>query len=208
MKRTIFVITVILFTSCAKLVYLINDIRPIEEQTPESIRAFMDEKKISSENVFMIKNEFFLESFKNKTHRAFLFDSTGRGVIYDLNRENKDCHGNIMSFIKTYKAGQELPIDTSLNFRTEANCWLQLNGSGLDVMPPMGKDFTLVYYWASFSGNSNHRGFINSMNEIIHSRPDLDIRFYKINQDMRSGIDLEEQMRRLTASPQDSSSGR
>jgi hypothetical protein len=164
--------------------------QPVSVQNEKSIRQFILEKKIDSTNIYLLRSEFIFLAFKESINRAFLYDKNGMSILYDAGKENKKCLGNIWSFLMNYQKTDALILDTMHTFDKEWSRWITIDGK--DPEPPtVGGDFTIVYYWNTFSGNTNHRDFFKDIEEIMRKRPDLEIVFYKINQDMREGMDLE-----------------
>lgn len=160
-------------------------------ETETSLREYMARQKIDSSNVYMLKAPFVIESFAREINKAYLFDKQGLPVAFDEASSNKKCLGNIMSFLRTYSRGSNLSIAKTRSFDEEKDRWICLNGREPDALP-LGADFTLVYYWNSFSGTGNQRQFLARIEKIMRERPDLEIVFYKVNQDFR-----EDAMREL-----------
>ena len=190
MKKILGFLLVFQCVSCARFIYYYQDIKPISAQDAVSIRQFMHRKNIDSINVYLLRPEFLFSSLKNSVNRAFLFDSNGISIQYDVDKENKKCLGNIWSYVLNYKREQSLLLDSSHTFENEYNRWQTLSGQYPESLPE-GGDLTIVYYWNTFSGNANHRNFFKDIEKIMRDRPDLEIVFYKINQDLREDISIE-----------------
>lgn len=147
---------------------------------------------MDTSRVYRVQDPYILRSWEEVANKSFIFTKDGIRIIHDVAiAENDRCSKNALGFLQTYKPGDILVLDSSRTFDLEIQKWHTLAGTPLAGVPAKGKDLTIVYYWNSFSGNPNHRNYFIDAHKIIATRNDLDIVFYKINQDLREGMDIE-----------------
>lgn len=159
-------------------------------QNFESLKKFLLIKNIDSVNVFVLKEEYIIGSLKSSLNHAFVFDGNGILIQYDKEERNKKCLQNVLTFLETYNPFHAYPLDSAKTFQDEWLKWLSFSGNKIYQQPSLGGHLTVVYYWNCFSGNPNHRDFIQAMERIIKKRRELNLKFYKINQDLRSAGNL------------------
>ncbi len=148
--------------------------------------------KIDSTALLVVKEEILGMPHYGLINKLALFDSAGYSIDVFTNSENPKCKSNSLSAIIGFGKVTYFPRDSTLTFDKEASRWEYLHSKTPYQLSAKNKcDYTVVYYWNSFTGKYMNQEHVREIQASIDKNPYIRFDLILVNEDYREGMILE-----------------
>ncbi len=179
-------------SSCVRLVLLAKGGHMPRLEANHTIYQSGKTIKIDSTELLVVKEEIFNARHYGLINKLALFDSAGYSIDVFTNSENPQCKSNSLSAIMGFGKVSYFPRDSNLTFSKEASRWEYLHSkTPYKLASKKNCDYTVVYYWNSFTGKYLNHEHILEIQASIDKNPDIRFDLILVNEDYREGMILE-----------------